>query len=154
VVSSRRAFLAAAGAGALAVAGCGAREDPPPDAELLAPSLAAALALADAYEALGGDLARRLAAVERTHAQRLRAAGAREGARAPAVSGEGLEAALALERAAMAAHVHASGLVRDLQTRVLTAEILGDDAVHASALLDRLGRDPVPNAFPDGLDGA
>jgi hypothetical protein len=148
---TRRAFLGAAGAGALLAAGCGAPEEPPPDAELLAPSLAAALALASAYERLGGRLGRELAAVEREHADRLRAAGARHGAAQPAATGGALEAAMSLERTAMRANVDATGLVRDLRTRLLTAELLSEDAQHVSALLAQAHRDPLPNAFPDGL---
>jgi hypothetical protein len=147
VVATRRSLLAAAGAGALAAAGCGAPEEPPPDAELLAPALAAALALADAYDALG---ARKLAAREREHAQRLRAAGAHAGAPKPAAKASGLEGALELERAAMRANLDAAGLVRDLDTRALTAALLSDDAQHESALLARLKRNPIPTAFPDG----
>ena len=79
---TRRGLLAA-GAGGLVVAGCGAPEEPPPDAELLAPSLAAALALADAYERAGGRIGRALAAREREHAERC-ARGRAAGARAPA----------------------------------------------------------------------
>ena len=147
MVATRRAFLATAGAGALAAAGCGARPEPPPDAELLAPPLAAALALASAYDALGE---RALAAVERTHARKLRAAGAREGARAPVTEASGKEGALELERASMRALVDAVGLVRDLRTRVLVADLLGDDAAHESRLLAELHRNPIPSAFPDG----
>ena len=76
---TRRDLLAAGAVGGLALAGCGAPDDePPPDAELLAPSLAAALALADAYERAGGRIGRELGARERGHAERLRGAGARE----------------------------------------------------------------------------
>jgi hypothetical protein len=142
---TRRALFAAAGAGALA--GCGAPEEPPPDAELLAPSLAAALALAGAYDQLGE---RRLAAREREQAGRLRAAGARSGAPAPAATASGLTGALELERAAMRANLDAAGLVRDLNTRALAAALLSDNAQHESALLARLKRDPIPSAFPDG----
>jgi hypothetical protein len=153
VVTTRRAFLAAgAGGAALLAAGCGAPAEPPPDADLLAPSLAASLALASAYDALGGKLGRELGAREREHADRLRAAGARAGAKAPAKPpGTPLEALLGLEEAAMRAHVYAVGLVRDLRTRAVAAELLSADAQHASALLLRLHRDPLPNAFPDGL---
>jgi len=149
--TTRRGLLAA-GAG-LALAGCGSQEhERPPDAELLAPSLAAALALADAYERAGGRLGRDLAEREREHAERLRAAGARGGAPAPeAPGGRPIEAALALEQAAMRAHVHAVGLVRS-GNRGLVAELLADDARHATELLGRLGRDPLPTAFPDGRD--
>ena len=52
----------------------------------------------------------------------------------------------------MRAHYHASGLVRDLRSRTLTARLLASDAEHASTLLARLGRDPLPSAFPDGRD--
>ena len=151
-MTTRRAFLAAGAGGALLAAGCGAPAEPPPDADLLAPSLAAALSLASAYDALGGKLGRQLAAREREHAARLRAAGARPGAKAPATPpGAPLESLLGLEEAAMRAHVNAVGLVRDLRTRALAAELLSADAQHASALLVRMHRPPLPNAFPDGL---
>jgi len=146
---SRRALLAAGAGSALAVAACGAPEEPPPDAELLAPSLAAALALAAAYERRGD---RTLAAREREHAARLRAAGARAGAPAPVASGAGAEPLLALERAAMRAHLDAAGRVRDLRTRTLAADLLSDAAQHESTLLARLHRDPLPTAFPDGRE--
>ena len=82
--ATRRGLLLA-GAG-LVVAGCGAPEEPPPDAELLAPSLAAALALADAYERAGGRIGRELAARERGHVERCaaRARGPAPGRRRPA----------------------------------------------------------------------
>ena len=150
-MSTRRGLLLA-GAG-LAVAGCGAQEQArPPDGELLGPSLAAALALASVYERAGGRLGRELAEREREHAERLRAAGARDGAEAPeAPGGASLEAALALEQAAMRAHVHAVGLVRGPHRR-LAAELLADDARHLAAVRARLGQDPLPTAFPDGRD--
>ena len=149
---SRRGLLVA-GAG-LALAGCGNEQsEPPPDADLLAPSLAAALALAAAYERAGGRLGRELAARERDHAQRLRDAGARTGAEAPeAPDGPPLEVALALEQAAMRAHVHAVGLVRARGARTLTAELLADDARHAVQLRDRLGLGELTASFPDGRD--
>jgi hypothetical protein len=149
---TRRGLLAAGVA--LGLVGCGAPEEPPPDADLLAPSLAAALALAAAYERAGGRLGRELAEREREHAERLRAAGAAPGAAAPdgAADGTPLESALALERAAMRAHVRATGLVRARPARTLTAELLAEDARHASLLLARLGREPLPTAFPDGRD--
>ena len=151
VSSTRRGLLGAAAV--LGLAGCGAPEEPPPDAELLAPSLAAALALAGAYERAGGRIGRALAAREREHADRLRAAGARAGAKAPeAPDGAPLEAALALEQAAMRAHVRAVGLVRALPARTLTAELLADDARHVTVLRERLGLVGLAGAFPDGRD--
>jgi hypothetical protein len=153
VVTTRRGLLLA-GAG-LAVAGCGATDDePPPDAELLAPSLAAALALAGAYERAGGRIGRALASREREHAERLRAAGARAGARRPAPAGGApLEGAVTLERAALRAHVHAVGLVRALPSRSLLAELMADDARHLLVLRGEVGGTPIPSAFPDGRDG-
>ena len=155
MVSRRRLLLSGAGAG-LVLAGCGAPDDePPPDAELLAPSLAAAVALTGAYERAGGRLGGELAAREREHAGRLREAGARAGAPAPEdPGGPPLEAALALEQAAMRAHVHAAGLVRAPAARALTAELLADAARHAVQLRERLGRAPLTTAFPDGRDDA
>ena len=154
VGTSRRGLLVA-GAG-LAVAGCGAPDDDvSPDAELLAPSLAAALALADAYERAGGRVGRTLAASERDHVRRLRAAGARGGARkpTPGVGSEPLDGAVALERAALRAHVHAVGLVRALPSRTLLAELMADGARHLLVLRGEVGGTAIPTAFPDGRDG-
>lgn len=162
---TRRGLLGAGAAAGLALAGCGAaEEDVPPDAELLAPSLAAAVALGAAYERLGGRLGGELAAREREHAERLRAAGAGEaGPGGPTPSGASpggrhragpLETALALEQAAMRAHVHATGLVRSAASRVLTAELLADSARHAVQLRARLGRAALTTAFPDGREDA
>ena len=149
--STRRGLLAAGAV--LGLVGCGAPDEPPPDAELLAPSLAAALALAGAYERAGGRIGRALAAREREHAQRLRAAGARQGARAPeAPGGAPLEAALALEQAALRTNVRAVGLVRALPARSLAAELLADDARHVTILRERLGLAGLASAFPDGRD--
>ena len=153
VVGATRRGLLLAGAG-LVVAGCGAPEEPPPDAELLAPSLAAALALADAYERAGGRIGRALGARERAHVARLRGAGARPGARAPSAgAGEALDGALRLEQAALRAHVQAIGLVRALPTRTLLAELMADGARHTLILRDKVGGSSIPTAFPDGRDG-
>jgi hypothetical protein len=154
--TTRRGLLAAGAGAGLALAGCGSQEEePPPDAELLAPSLAAALALADAYESAGERLGEALAARERDHAERLREAGAGEGAPAPeAPDGPPLQAALALEQAAMRAHVHAAGLVRAPAARALSAELLADAARHTVQLRERLGREALTTAFPDGRDDA
>jgi len=150
---TRRGLLAAGAGAGLVVAGCGAPEEPPPDAELLAPSLAAALALADAYERAGGRIGRELGARERGHAERLRAAGARSGARAPSAgAGAPLEVALRLEQAALRAHVHAIGLVRALPARTLLAELMADGARHTLVLHDKVGGSTIPTAFPDGRD--
>jgi hypothetical protein len=152
-VVTRRGLLAAGAGAGLVMAGCGAPEDPPPDAELLAPSLAAALALAGAYERAGGPIGRTLAAREREHAERLRAAGARAGAKPSAEpDGAPLEVALALEQAALRAHVRAVGLVRALPARTLAAELLADDARHVTVLRERLGLAGLAGAFPDGRD--
>jgi hypothetical protein len=150
-VTTRRGLLAAgAGAGLLAAAGCGPPDDPPPDAELLRAPLEAELALVEAYERVGGRLGRELGARAAEHVERLRAAGAAPADGAAVPAGEPLEAALALERRGMAAYVTAVGDVRDAGRRVLVAELLTAGAQHASLLLDRLGRDPLPSAFPDG----
>jgi hypothetical protein len=148
-VVTRRRALAAAGAGLL-LGGCGAPAEPPPDAELLGPPLAAELGLVDAYERLGGSLGDALAAQARRHVARLRAAGAAPRPAAAARSGDPEEAALALAQGAMAAHVHAVGLLRSGARRTLAAELLTADAQHAAILLGRLGRDPIATAFPDG----
>ena len=153
---SRRGLLGAGAVAGLALAGCGTPDDePPPDAELLGPSLAAALALADAYERAGGRLGAELAARERDHARRLREAGAGEDAPAPeAPAGRPLEVALALEQAAMRANVRATGLVSTSAGRALTAELLADSARHTVQVRDRLGRETLTTAFPDGREDA
>ena len=153
---TRRGLLAAGAVGGLALAGCGAPdEEPPPDAELLAPSLAVATALADAYEQAGGRLGDELAAREREHARRLREAEARAGAPAPAApGGKPFEVALALEQAAMRANVNATGLVRSAANRELTAELLADAARHTVQVREQLGRETLTTAFPDGRDDA
>ena len=69
-----------------------------------------------------------------------------------APGGAPLEAALALEQAAMRAHVRAVGLVRALPARALAAELLADDARHVTVLSDRLGLAGPAGAFPDGRD--
>ena len=151
MTTTRRGLLGAAAV--LGLAGCGAPEEPPPDADLLAPSLAAALALADAYERAGGRIGRQLAAREREHAERLRAAGAAgDAARLQVPGGAPLEAALALEQAALRAHVHAVGLVRAPGARSLAAALLADDARHVTVLRGRLGLAEPASAFPDGRD--
>jgi hypothetical protein len=152
-VVTRRGLLAAGAGAGLVAAGCGAQEEPPPDAELLAPSLAAALALADAYGRAPGTLARELAERAGSHAERLRSAGARGGARPPAAgAGEPPEQALRLEQAALRAHLHAVGLVRDEQTRLLLAGLMADSARNAALLRSRLGLPDEVSAFPDGRD--
>ena len=153
---TRRGLLAAAAAAGMGTAGCGAPEDDvPADAELLAPSLAAAVALAAAYGRAGGRLGDELAASARDHAERLREAGAREGAPAPeAPAGKPFEVALALEQAAMRANVHATGLVRATAARALTAELLAGSARRVVQVRSRLGREALTTAFPDGRGDA
>jgi hypothetical protein len=146
VSATRRGLLAAAGAGALLAAGCGAPDEPPPDAELLGPLVPLQLALADAYERLGGWPAEHLAPRARANAERLRELGARES------GGAGSAAAdpLALERRVMAACLEAVGVLRADELRVAAAELLMQAAEGESVLLARAGRDPLPSAFPDG----
>jgi len=148
VVITRRA-LVAAGAGVL-VAGCGAAEPIPPDAELLGPVLASERALVDAYARVEGRLGRELAARARDHAERLARAGAGPASGPAAPGGDPVDAALALQRRSMRACVGAVGLVREPAGRALVAEVLTAGAQHAAILLARLGRDPLPTAFPDG----
>ena len=148
-----RRGLVAAGAGVL-LAGCGADDEPvAPDARLLAPVLAAEAALVEAYERVPGRLGRALAARASAHAERLRAAGAAPGpAGAATAGGDPLEAALALQRRSMAACVAAVGVVSEPARRALVADVLTGGAEHAAILLTRLGRDPLPTAFPDGRE--
>jgi hypothetical protein len=151
VSATRRGLLAAAGAGALLAAGCGAPDEPPPDEELLGRALALELALAQAYGRTGGRAGRELATRARRHAGALRAAGAREaGGVVEIVAGDPAEVALGLQRRAMAAYVDAVGDLRDDRRRLLAATLLTEGAQHASLLLARLGRDPLFTAFPDG----
>ena len=152
---TRRGLLAAgAGERAWSWRAAALPEEPPPDAELLAPSLAAALALAGAYERAGGRIGRALAAREREHADRLRAAGARRAREAPAApDGAPLEAALALEQAALRAHVRAVGLVRALPApRARRPSCWPTTRATSTVLRERLGLAGLPSAFPDGRD--
>jgi hypothetical protein len=150
VVITRRGLLAA-GAGSL-LAGCGPPEEPPPDPELLGAALSPELGLQDAYGRVGGRLGRVLADRAGDHARRLRAAGAAAARAASPGDGDPLEAALALQRRAMAAYVTAVADVREPAHRALCAELLTAGAQHASLVLERLGRDPLPTAFPDGRE--
>jgi hypothetical protein len=153
VVITRRA-LVAAGAGAL-LAGCGRAEPPPREADVLNGVLAVELALVDAYARVPGRLGAEHGAQEREHVARLeRAIRAAGGARRPEPAaqpgGAPLEAALELERRAMAAYVDAVGRVPDAGRRATLAELLTSDAAHAAVLLGRLGRDALASAFADG----
>ena len=147
VSATRRGLFAAAGAGALLAAGCGAPEEPPPDAELLGALVPLELALADAYERAGGWPAEQLAPRARDNAQLLRELGARE-------SGGGVEIAaadpLALERRVMRVCLDAIGVLRDDALRVVAAELLTHAAEGESVMLARAGGDPLATAFPDG----
>jgi hypothetical protein len=155
VVITRRA-LVAAGAGAL-LAGCG-RSEPEPEAEAdaLRRVLAIELALVEAYARVPGRIGSEHGAQERVHVARLRreirAAGGGAAEHAPAALPDGppLEAALTLERRALAAYVDAIGYVPDAGRRAAIAELLTGDAEHAAVLLERLGRDPLARAFADG----
>jgi len=147
---TRRA-LVAAGAGAL-LAGCG-REEPAAEreADVLSRVLAIELALVEAHSALDGGEATEhrdhVTALERA----IREAGGARAPRPAAVpSGDPTEAALELERRAMAACVDAFGRVSRGPRRATLAELLSADAAHAALLLDALGRDPLERAFADG----
>jgi hypothetical protein len=144
--------LLAAGTGVLLVAGCGAPEEPPPDAELLGRMLALELALIEVYGAAGTRPAPALRRRVDEYAERLRGEGAaRDLAPAPRESGgDPLEVALALERRLMAAGLDAVGDLRDDRRRELAATLTTAAAQHESLLLTRLGRDPLATAFPDG----
>ncbi len=150
MVSATRRGLLAAGAGALLAAGCGAPDEPPPDAELLGRMLVLEEALAGAYGAVGGRLGAALRSRARSHAERLRQAGAAGGGPTPPAAGAPLEAALSLERRALAAGLAAVGDLRDDGRRELAATVMTAAAQHESLLLARLGRDPLTTAFPDG----
>ena len=150
MVSTTRRGLLAAGAGALLAAGCGAPDEPPPDAELLggcwcwrrrSPAPTARSAAAS-----GAALRSRA----RSHAERLRQAGAAGRGPTPPAEGAPLEAALSLERRALAAGLAAVGDLRDDGRRELAATVMTAAAQHESLLLARLGRDPLATAFPDG----
>ena len=144
-----RRGLVAAGAGVLA-GGCGAPEPIPPDSELLGAVLAVERALIAAYARVEGPTGRRLADRARDHAARLAQAGASPPGEPAEPEGDPLVAALALQRRSVGACLTAVGLVRAPAGRALVADILTAGAQHAVVLRSRLGRDPLPTAFPDG----
>jgi hypothetical protein len=153
-VVTRRQALAVAGAGLL-LGGCGAADEPPPDASLLRDSLAAEQDLVDAYARLGGDLGDRLAAQARRHVERLAPL-----AKAPKpattrlssqpAGSDPADRAMDAARRAMRVHVNGVGLVRDGEHRALLADVLTGDAQQLAVLLARRGGDPLETAFPDG----
>jgi hypothetical protein len=179
VAVTRRALLGAGAVAALGTAGCGVSRDrpaPPADADVLAGLLAVERELVTAWRAAAalagaeGATARAVLAHERTHVRRLEAALAgRSAAGAPVPSdvtraarelrtqagaGDGpaaLDAALALERAAAAAHIAALGRLRDPEARTLVMGLSGAEAQHAAAVALTLGREPLPDAFAGTL---
>jgi hypothetical protein len=166
VAVSRRGLLGAGALAGLAAAGCGDRTpDRPPlgDAAVLGSLLGVELELVAAWSALAargghGGLADDVLARERAHARQLASAGARRRAApgdvraaARAVPGGGLEAVLALERAAAAAYLDALPGLRAPDARELAFALHAAEAQHASVVLSALGRDPLPDAFAGTL---
>jgi hypothetical protein len=177
VAVTRRALLGAGAVAALGTAGCGVSTDrPAPDADVLAGLLAVERELVAAWSAAAalpgaeGETARAVLAHERAHVRRLEAAlagGVGAGAPVPpdvtraaralrthAGAGEGraaFDAALALERAAAAAHAAALGRLRDPEARTLVMALSGAEAQHAAAVALALGREPLPDAFAGTL---
>jgi len=144
-VVTRRALLGAGAGAAAALAGCGERTPAaPPEADVLARLLAADLAAVAAYRGVRGAGALERAARARVDA--LRSAGAR---RPVAAAGPaGVQAALAAERAGLAAYVQALPDLRGAALRRLGAAGVAATATSEAELLERLGRDPSPAAFP------
>ena len=153
---TRRRALVAAGAGVL-LGGCGAPDEPPPDATLLRESAGAERDLADAYQRLGGELGDALSARARRNAERLQGLlGGKDGAptrlSAQPVGGDPERRALDATRRAMRVHVRAVGLLRTSAHRVAVADVLTDDAQHDAVLSARFGGDALASAFPDGRE--
>ena len=148
VVITRRA-LVAAGAGVLLV-GCGADAEPrPADAELLGAVLALERALVARLRAVPGALGRDLGAARERRSRRACATPALR-RRMPFAPGSGVEAALSWSAAAWAPRSPRSGSCARPAIVTLTADAMKASAQHAAILLDRLGRDPLETAFPDG----
>jgi hypothetical protein len=141
VALSRRRFLGAAAAlGGALWAGCGrdeAREQPPPDADVLAGLLPREAAAAGAA---GG-----VAAIARQDAEHLRRLAARAGVAAPDPAGGG--DAPELKQEAVFAYVDALPKLSDPGIRVLVMQILASEAAHLAALRLAAGDEPVPEAF-------
>jgi hypothetical protein len=91
-----------------------------------------------------------LAAAAHARAKQLEAAVRSAGGTPGPVPGGslGTEAALAAERAALAAHVQAVGRLEEREWRELLAELITGAAESEAALLAQLGRPPAPTAFP------
>jgi hypothetical protein len=163
VVATRRGLLGTGAIAALAAAGCGERTPDTPvldDADVLGTLLAIEGELALGWARLRGgppELAHDVLARVREHVSLLRAAGADDRRGAPAAvaaaarRGDGLDALLALERAAGRASLTALAALRGPDARVLATALYAAGAQRAAIVLDALGHDPFPDAFAGSL---
>jgi hypothetical protein len=137
---TRRALL---GAGVDALAGCGPPEEPAVvPSEVWGEQLRAAQTTYSAYASVRG--VNDLRARARARVRRLQPLAPAQPAIARAA---GLDAALEAERAELRAHVAAVGLLTDRPSRELLADLIADGAQSETALLMKLGRQPVAVDF-------
>jgi hypothetical protein len=153
-VVTRRALF---GAGALALlAGCGPEEEPKVDVKaVLAEQHEVLSTVYDSYE--GVPMAGALQANAQARALQVGTALERFGGKQRGVlrvveggktADAALQAALAAESEALRAHVAAVGQLKAAEYRELLAGLITDAAANQSTLLIRLGRPPLPTAFP------
>jgi hypothetical protein len=155
VVGTRRALLGAglAGGGAL-LTGCGDEAQPPVrESDVLARQLTATQAVVAAYGELTNPpelhaLASRARAREQRLQVALRAAGGKPAAAAPAPAEPSVDAALAAQRRALAAHVAAVGELHGAAPLALLTGLVTGAAEDEAVLAGLLGRNPLANPFP------
>lgn len=165
---SRRGFLAlgATGAAGVAVAACGAEEDPRGegrDGELLGAALAAEISLTDSYASALGTVDAR---DQKVVTQCRDASADRAGELGPlvedaggsptedsgGVATKGLEGAIAAADLAIAAYREAAGLLSTAELRRTATSSLAQVAGEQGALRTLGGEEPAPQAFVTGLD--
>ena len=146
---SRRRFLGVAGALAgVLLTGCGrdaAREQPPPDSEVLRGLLRRELDAGAAVAGVAG--AAPIARQDRLHAERLAELSGAGTVAARSGGAADLPAALAGKQEGVFAYVAALPRLADPDLRVLVMQVAASEAEHLAALRLAAGEEPVPDAF-------
>jgi hypothetical protein len=146
---SRRRFLGAAGALAgVLLTGCGrdaAREEQPPDAEVLSGLLRRELEGGAAVSGVAG--AALIAHQDGLHAERLAELSGAGTVAARSGAAADLPAALARKQEGVFAYIAALPRLADPDLRVLVMQVAASEAEHLAALRLAAGEEPVPDAF-------